>query len=203
MEAATAGLLVFQVCAVGLALPGDCSEVGVVVAPAFAIPSASGWGRLGEQHCMAWEGQLSLGQRGAMAVAPGRGLELLDGSGHGVVVLSQFRPYLVSPLREVIIALQVVHILDILGYFPEKHGLYDIVQQVWLQGDELVHHKRGLVGPLAALVVRQAGGLLGGAEAAIRLFRSSVYGLATVAEGADGCPKAMRAAWTHGPVELL
>ncbi len=46
-EAATAGLLVFQVCAVGLALPGGCPEAGVVVAPAFAIFTASGWGSLG------------------------------------------------------------------------------------------------------------------------------------------------------------
>ncbi len=78
------------------------------------------------------------------------------GSGHGAVVLSLFLPYLVTPLREVIIILQVAHIPDILGRFPEKHGLYFVIQQVWLQCDELVHQERGLVGPLAAQVVQQA-----------------------------------------------
>jgi hypothetical protein len=45
VEAATADL-VFQ-CAVGLALPGGCPEAGVVVAQAFFVPTAPGWGRLG------------------------------------------------------------------------------------------------------------------------------------------------------------
>jgi hypothetical protein len=91
-----------------------------------------------------------------MAVATGWGLGLLNGSGHGAVVLSQFLPYLVTSLREFIIVLQVVHILDILEHFPEKHALYFVIQQVWLQCDELVHQERGLVGPLAAQVVQQA-----------------------------------------------
>jgi hypothetical protein len=44
VEAAIAGLLIFQLCAVtvSLELRGGCPAVGVVVAPAFAIHNAPG-----------------------------------------------------------------------------------------------------------------------------------------------------------------
>ncbi len=55
-------------------------------------------------------------------------------------------------------------------------------------------------------MVQKAGGLLGGAEAAIRLFRSSAYGSVTVAGLSQRVPMGVHkqcGQLRHGPVELL
>jgi hypothetical protein len=65
---------------------------------------------------------------------------------------------------QVLVVFRVDHVPDVSGHVPEKQGLYDAVQRVRFQGDELVHQGGGFVGA-QAWAVQQAGGIVGGAEA--------------------------------------
>jgi hypothetical protein len=74
------------------------------------------------------------------------------GPNGGSVAMDSVLPNLGTPLCAIIlvpVVFRIDHVLDISGHFAEKQDLYDLVQRVRLQGDELVQQDGRLVVPSA------------------------------------------------------
>jgi hypothetical protein len=134
-----AGLLIFLVCAAGLALLGSGSEAHVVeaIAATVAAPGGSGFQQTAVAG-LAGGRSLSAEGRRASTAATGRGVGLEDRSGGGANTLAPFLPNLVPPLGELEIS-RVDYVPDVSGHFAEKQDLLDLIHLGWLQEVELVH----------------------------------------------------------------